>query len=220
MLSKAQSLLQDFEIFWKKCNPKDNDDAKFILSAIVENKKNSHKQYLRSYYLMLIFLGIFYFLDSKIASTNKPLVFFSIEIDNISYVQWVIQLLVSFFYYQGAIAFLQERNYVCALRQYFKQHIPEINESKLSELIINDSFLGFEYFQIHKYKNKISQSFIVFILFIFLVIPCWILGYMLYTNILLWGSIESTFFKVSICILTTIFFIRSLMVIIDDFKNP
>src|SRR5437868_4299181 len=99
------NLISRFRTFWHKNNPKDNENLQFLLSVLVENKKQAQKQYFRSYYFILLLTAIFYCLDSKLTAVGKPILIFSVEIINISAIQWAICPLVCFIFYQGITSF-------------------------------------------------------------------------------------------------------------------
>jgi|SRR6185369_1907650 len=219
MPSNLLPLEQDFEIFWKKNNPEENGNVKFALSSLSDNLKSSHKVYLKSYYLIVVVFGVFYLLDQKIAS-NKSFSIFSIEISNVTYIQWVIQLLVSFLYYQGTCAFYQEYLIRKALEKFISVYLPDLDEQNLEQLIVGQSFLGFELFQSSKYGSKTSTILIVTTIFTLLIIPLFILSYIVYRNITHWSSIESIAFKIFILILTLLFCVRAVLIIMEQSKRP
>jgi hypothetical protein len=92
------NLRNEFTEIWKKYNPATDEHGKFLLSTFMDYRKGAHKQFLRSYYIILILGSIYYCLDSHIVT---DLTVFSIKINNIVLVKWGILPILSFIFYQG-----------------------------------------------------------------------------------------------------------------------
>ena len=116
-----------------------NEHSKYYLNAVFENIKDSSKVYTQSYYAILVFAVIYWFLKSGNIQEFK---FFDFNISDISTLEWAIPVIMSYLFYQGIGAFVFEAYCLTIIDNFMDKHLPEINVLNLREFAYPLSFFN------------------------------------------------------------------------------
>lgn len=210
------NLGDEFKEVWKKHNPIQSDQGKFILDSFIENSKHCSKIYFKSYYFLLILSLIYYFIDSKLID---HLEIFSVTVKNLVILKWAILPIFCFIFYQGLTAFITETFYRHAIWIGLNTSIPELTNRELEKMIYEPSIITFEFFQGNKYSSSIAKVYGLLIVFCIILVPIFLLIYIINQNINDWGNLNSEIFKWVVNVISVLLIIRIISIIYSFLKS-
>ena len=200
---------------WAKYNPVENGHSKLLLEQFIKNKESAQKQFIRAYYLLLIFIIIFIFIKSNIITEAS---IFSLKISSLKLIKWLVLPTISFSYYTGINSFIQYNYYRAAIFDYFNLYIPELDQKNLTPLIAGTSFFNFELVQVVKLNSNRLRYFLLFIISVLFFFPLAIIGKFILGLLYNLNEVDSIVEILSLLI-STILIIRTLAIIYQYFKE-
>jgi hypothetical protein len=209
-------ITDEFNDIWRKYDPISSEDGKFLISTFLENQKNSAKQYLKAYYVLVIISICYYFLDIKVINEIE---IFSVKIQDLIILKWVISSVFCLFFYHAITSFIYETLYKQAIWNFVDEKFPELGEKRLHILLYSPSIINFEFFVASKFEMRIAKLFGLLLFACLIFIPLYLLIYIISNNLYDWDNVPSQSFKWLIISINFVILLRIISVIIAFLKS-